>query len=216
MRHACGLLVLLLAILANGSPEWRTVSGRVVDTAGKPVASARIEHGDRRASHSTDVDGHFELTTEAPAVVIRKIGYQSAFLRTDNAEKVRIVLEPARSMTVCKEQFAPKTEQHTCEDFDNLATSYTLTTKDGTAAVGCGRGPFWTFGIPEDALVWNSVEYSESMTGDRAGNVDARGRSRDGTYWRYRGTVGESCIYSKVKQAMVADMDCVMEKPSQK
>ena len=75
-----------------------------------------------------------------------------------------------------------------------------------------GNGPAWSFGVPSDSLVWESVEYSESVTSDYGGIVDASGKTMDGKYWRYRGMFGSFCSYSKVDQATAAVLDCLMGK----
>jgi hypothetical protein len=63
-------------------------------------------------------------------------------------------------------------------------------------------------------MVWQSVEYSETMTEGMPNLlVDGRGKSKDGTYWRYRGMFGDSCSYSKVSQAAAAALDCVLDAP---
>jgi hypothetical protein len=57
--------------------------------------------------------------------------------------------------------------------------------------------------------VWDSVEYAESVTA----NPDARGKTKDGAYRRYRGTIGDSCAYSKVDLAAATAFDCLLDPP---
>jgi hypothetical protein len=100
----------------------------------------------------------------------------------------------------------------TSQDIDYASTAIGVKTKDGRAAIVCGNGPVWSLGVPDDSLVWDSVEYSESVTSDYGGIVDASGKTKDGKYWRYRGIVGSSCSYSKVDRTTASVLDCLMGK----
>jgi hypothetical protein len=204
------LLLLAAGSLAQNDPQSRIISGVVVDVRGKPVEGARIDHGDGHAGHLTDLEGRFEFATTTPAVVIRKMGYQSHFTRTENAVRVRIVLEPDHSFAACTLDVVPKQTVNTGQDIDYTSSTTMIETKAGQAAMVCGNGPFWSFGMPSDSLVWQSVEYSESM--DSVGVVDARGKTKDEKYWRYRGIIASSCFYSEVDQMTAAALDCLMGK----
>jgi hypothetical protein len=46
-------------------PEPRHLIGKVVDTDGKPVIEARIDHGTRPYACQTDREGNFALDTRA-------------------------------------------------------------------------------------------------------------------------------------------------------
>ena len=210
MRYVFGLALLATGLLAQSARQSRTISGVVVDIGGKPLQGARIDHGGSRASHLTDLEGRFEFVTTTPAVVIRKMGYQSHFTRTENAVGVRIVLEPAHPFAACTLDAVPKHTVKTGQDIDYTSTATIIETKEGQAAMVCGNGPSWSFGTPDDSLVWQSVEYSESI--DTSGVVDARGKTKDDKYWRYRGVFGSSCSYSKVDQMTAAALDCLMGK----
>ena len=212
MRYVFGLALLAAGLLAQSTPKSRVISGVVVDIGGKLVQGARIEHGRTRVGQSTDKDGRFEFETDAPAVVIRKVGFQSHFLRTEGAAGARIMLAPAQPVASCTLNSVPKHTVKTGQDVDYTSTATIIETEDGEAALVCGNGPFWSFGVPDDSLVWESVEYSESVTTDYGGIVDARGKTKDGKYWRYRGILGSSCSYSKVDQTTAAALDCLMGK----
>ena len=212
MRYIFGLILSATGLLAQSTLQSRTISGVVVDASGKPVQGARIDHGDSRTGNLTGAEGRFEFVTTTPAVVVRKTGYQSHFMRTENAVGVQIVLEPAHPFPACTLDAMPKHTVKTGEDIDYTSTATIIDTKEGHAAIACGNGPFWSSGIPDDSLVWESVEYSESVTSDYGGIVDARGKTRDGKYWRYRGIFGSSCSYSKVDQITAAALDCLMGK----
>jgi hypothetical protein len=74
-------------------PEAHHIVGTVIDSEGKPVAEARIDHSnDHLKAHQTDPSGRFELDTRAPAIVIRKTGFRSELVRTPDAGGVRVTL----------------------------------------------------------------------------------------------------------------------------
>jgi hypothetical protein len=103
-------------------------------------------------------------------------------MRTENAVGVRIVLEPAHPFAACTLDAVPEHTVKTGQDIDYTSTATIIKTKEGQSALVCGNGPSWSFGTPDDSLVWQSVEYSESI--DYGGAVDARGKTKDGKYWR--------------------------------
>src|SRR2546423_12517525 len=75
-------------------PQERHIIGVVVDSEGKPVVEARIDHSnDNRQVHQTDSEGRFELNTRAPVIVVRKSGFNSSLVRTQDAAEVRVTLQ---------------------------------------------------------------------------------------------------------------------------
>ena len=217
MRRAI-LTLGLLAIFgsAQTNPTPRTISGVTVDSSGKPILQAWIDHtGKFRMTYFTDEKGRFEISTTAPAVVIRKAGFQSVRIPAENASNLSIVLEPARSSVACKLRKMPEIARSESRDSDYTATHSVLKTKEGSKTVTCGQGPNWSLGIPSDSNVRQSELYSEQMV-DRDdegfGLVDARGRNKDGSYWRYRGQFGSSCAYVGVDITTALILDCVIEK----
>ena len=185
--------------------------------AGNPISGARIDHTEhysgRKVEHSSDTEGKFELWSNAVAVVIRKPGFESRrqFLKdTKEPESVRIILRPASEVAAAK----PYTGTCSAEVIESHDVDYTSTftgfkREDGTwLGVTCGRGLNWSHGEPNNSQVWNSEEYSEIMPGgNENGYVDARGKSKDGTYWRYRGVMGFSCSYSTWNKDAVPLLD---------
>ncbi|HUI56491.1 MAG TPA: carboxypeptidase regulatory-like domain-containing protein [Bryobacteraceae bacterium] len=210
MRCVFALVLVANALLGQTGPQARTISGVVLDSSGKPIEGARIEHTGTKRAYATGMDGRFELVTEAPAVVVRKVGFQSYFLRTDGATGVRITLEPAHPAAGCTLDSLPGHTVNFSHDVDYDSSLTIVQTKNGPAALLCGNGALWSGGIPSDSLVWQSVNYSESVNADYGGVVDARGRTRDGKYWRYRGILGSSCSYEKVDLPTATALDCLM------
>ena len=67
----------------------------VVDQEGKPVVEARIDHtADGFRSHTTDAEGKFAVDPKAPLIAIRKAGYRSEIVRTqETLSDLRIILQ---------------------------------------------------------------------------------------------------------------------------
>src|SRR5215469_10219490 len=77
-------------------PEAIRLEGVVVDRDGKPIPGVHVDHhGNLRQTVSTDADGRFDFQTKAPAIVLRKEGYRSQFMRTSGTVQTRIILDPA-------------------------------------------------------------------------------------------------------------------------
>jgi len=214
-------------------PEARTISGLAVDPDGKPISGVRVDHhGNMRQTVSTDPEGRFQLQTKAPAIVLRKTGYRSRFIRTPAAAQVRIVLEPVGSAEMPK--FCSAASQ--CEsivgwqaefcfpkvvgveaspqgrDADYGIRSYIVKTGSGPVGIRHGSGPMWSFGMPVDTDVWKSVEYTEATyVQDELVILDARGRTASGKRWRYLGRFGESASYSDVDEDTSRILDRMLD-----
>jgi len=97
-KLAVGLLFVLIWAPPQAYQEHllrqaRHIVGVVVDSEGRPVAEARIDHSnDSGQVHETDSDGRFVLDTKAPALVVRKVGFHSKLIRTENVAETRVVL----------------------------------------------------------------------------------------------------------------------------
>jgi hypothetical protein len=75
-------------------PQAKHIVGVVIDPEGKPVVEARIDHSnDSRQAHQTDSEGRFELDTKAPILVVRKAGFRSELVRTQDATEARVTLQ---------------------------------------------------------------------------------------------------------------------------
>jgi hypothetical protein len=176
-------------------PQARHIAGVVVDPEGKPVVEARVDHSnDRRQAHQTDPEGRFELDTRAPILVVRKAGFRSELVRTQDGTEVRVTLQKLSEVfPTCSNtgQYAgidgwgaslrfPRTSgvkaSRQGRDIDYGARSYYVDTKQGHKGIMHGSGPLWSFGTPRDQDVWRSVKYEE-VTFDVGGRtiIDARG-----------------------------------------
>ncbi len=212
-------------------PKEQNVSGIVVDSSGHPIKGASIENTDlQRKIVTTDESGRFRITTQAPAFVVRKRGYDGAFLRTVNAKSVRITLRVSKNVVPsCVKESSCKaivgfggffcfaeaegievTEQG--NDVDYGQRFFSVQTKDGVASIWHGAGSSWDWGVPSNEDVWLSIDYSEreSMVAGYT-VIDARGRTADGKFWRYIGRLGESASYRDLDRESATLLDKVLD-----
>ena len=237
MRKIVSLALLLTPIL--GAQAWKeyhlpnpiNFKGIVVDQNGQPVPDVRIDHTDEmRILRRTDAKGAFDFEAIVPAVVFRKEGYQSVFVRTDSSN-LRIVMigSPAAEFPACPAGakvdsisgwdafFAfPKikgvTASGPAQDIDYGARSYSIGSGKGARAIMHGSGPMWDFGMPPEANVWRSVQYQETtLTKDKISVTSASGQFNDGNRWRYLGRFGESASYSDVEPATADILDKLLD-----
>jgi hypothetical protein len=201
-----------------------TIDGMVTDASGKPLEDARIDHTGKRVivvptdlaikpspdEIRTDVEGHFRVTTDAPAFIVRKPGYESQRVRVSGDAQARVILQRIRSMSRCKLSVTPAFKTKAGNDVDYTATWFCIKTKRGRQGIISGSGPTYSLGAPSDLLVWTSVEYSEFMYD--SGVVDASGLSADGKYWRQRSIFGAAAQYYNQTHEDAEQLDCVMDR----
>jgi hypothetical protein len=240
MRKLAAIAVLTLAVaLAQPRsplllPSAQRVTGVVVDEDGKPVDGASIDHTGSRSLHRTDVNGRFDLSTDAPAFVIRKAGYSGLFLQTRSiaatgAPEGRYVLRgsPFRLSTCSRAdiaddvygyrisfEFPNVAEFRTASgrDIDYSVRSYYIDTTSGPKGIQHGEGPMWSFGIPVDDYVWKSAKYEDvSVQAGKITIVDARGQYANGDLWRFLGKFGETASYQDVDEKTGAVLDRVLD-----
>ncbi|MEP7354602.1 MAG: carboxypeptidase-like regulatory domain-containing protein [Acidobacteriota bacterium] len=216
-------------------PQVRHVSGLVVDQSGHPITGAQVDHtGAGFMSIQTGASGEFDVYTRAPAFVIRKGGYESAFVRTPEDGEIRLTLQPspyATGFPACSStqkyeslkagQFKfPRLDgvkaNQTGRDVDYLARTYS----SGKSSITHGAGPSWSKGLPSDSDVWHSIRYQETVRYDQVivDSVayfvlitDARGEDRGGMRWRYLGEFGESASYHGVSAKASVLLDRFMD-----
>ena len=198
--------------------DMRHVSITVVGVNGRPVAGARIDHTgapvfigppNQPIERGTDSDGHFTLTTDKPAVVVRKPGFTSYRLRIDQDGDARVILQPAPPQRKCELAKIPGIRYQPMHDIDYSGVIISVPTAKGRKVVISGRGPSYSFGAPSNSDVWDSVDYSEVM--DPRGVVDARGKLPNGTYWRSRSEFGASAWYVNVDKTTALLLDRLID-----
>lgn len=219
-------------LLQNLHLKPRTFSGTVRSRDGSPVANASIHHtGNRRSVDRTHEYGRFAFVTDAPAVVVRKAGFQSVFLRLPEAGAELAVIaeqDSGRMFPVCVQgkpwgladfmaefrfpriRGVKATKQS--NDVDYGARSYFVTTSSGRYGIQHGGGPMWGGMIPLDDYVWKSTAYQETtyLVDDRT-VIDARGVLTDGRHWRQLGHSGESARYEVADESVARTLDRVLD-----
>ena len=211
-------------------PDTQQASGIVSDSSGRPISGAVIQHlGRSNSDGTTDSSGHFEFSTRVPAFVIRKVGYESVLVRTENAHAIQITLKQSEaaipacsSKSVCTTagwgtvfcfaNIRGVTTSEQINDIDYGKRIYSVRSKHGRQAMSHGGGPMWGAGLPFDEDVWSSVEYSEKSYRYGAGVIiDAKGKSASGKFWRSIGRFGETATYRDVDQESAALLDRVLD-----
>jgi len=233
-KSVIGVILVMVCIHAQALqdlllPQARHITGVVIDAGGKPVVDARIDHtNDRQQGYQTDSEGRFELDTRAPILIVRKAGFRSELVRTQEATGSTVILQKLsenRGFPTCSNsgqydgidgwgasfQF-PRIlrvkASRPAQDADYGARNYYVETKQGPKGITHGSGPLWSFGTPSDQDVWRSVKYEEA-TYDVQGQmiIDARGQLPNGNRWRSLGKFGESASYSNIDETTAKILD---------
>lgn len=208
------------------------VAGVVTDAKGTPLAGVSIDHtGIRSRSVETDAQGRFDIGTRAPAIVFRKIGYQSKYWRVSEDRALAITLSGVVARLADCAQFSkcvtlsgwssefcfPRIRgtkvSEQVNDIDYGARLFSFKIPGGRVWIRHGSGPMWGPGWPLDSDVWSATNYSEKVFSDHDGHpvIDARGESSDGKYWRSLGHFGESAAYREVSKQDAALLDRVLD-----
>ena len=223
---------LLTALLAFSQAPTKRMAGVVVDQDGMPVAGISIDHtGENSRTFETDAQGRFSIHARGPFVVLRKPGYESVRVaveeREDAAVKMRrlAAIDPVPVCNLSGRYL--KLEDSSASfrfpalpgvsaskqgrDIDYAARYYSVKTRAGRASIVHGAGPNWSIGYPTHNRVWESTAYSERLRGAQGWLIDARGRSKDGRFWRSLGYFGESAGYSDVDEMQAKLLDQVLD-----
>ena len=208
----------------------QAVTGVVLDDAGTPVAGAHIDHSDVQAREQlfSDDHGRFQIRTRAPALIVRKLGYDGQLVRLSKTQPIHVVLHRStrrlaacaahcRTLETSASAFCIPTipgvssgEQGRYED--TFVRAFTLAGSEASGEMLHGAGAHWSLGIPYTGDVWESSDYSEhSFIGKGADVIDARGIAPGGKRWRYLGRFGESVSYYEAEPATAAAFDRVID-----
>jgi hypothetical protein len=233
------LCAALLGVALAQSPRERELmlpsavrlSGVVTDSGGRPLSDVWVLHaGNEVRNMTTDSQGRFDIRTRAPAVVFRKPGFQSQYLRVGGDREVAISLAgPAAPMKECE---APSKlvslgggsvfclpripGVHVGEvgvDTDYAYRWFWFRTHPGKVGIEHAEGATWGTGLPFDEDVWSARDYAETAFHGPKGLfiVDARGKSSDGKCWRILGRFSESANYRDVPERYAALLDRVLD-----
>ena len=225
MRCLTRLRVVPVIMFAAALLSGATIEGIVKDASGRPLENARIDHVGKMVVVAatdlaikpspeeirTDADGYFRVTTNTPAFVVRKPGYESERIRVNGDQKLDVVLRPISSTSRCRLSPPPAFKTKAANDVDYSATWYYIQTKTGEQGIISGSGPTYSWGAPSDRDVSTSVEYSEFMY--ESGVIDAAGPA-DGKYWRIKSIFGSAAQYYNQTRETAEQLDCVMDRVS--
>jgi hypothetical protein len=209
--------------LAQTPPAPVSVRGVVVDEQGYPLSGVSVDHIKDRQALTTDAKGEFYISTDTPAVVLRKPGFAPVFLRVTPQTEARIVLrKQIKGMPDClgREKCAYMANGTFCipsvpgvepptggYDGDYEMQAFVLSVSPKAFAAH-GAGPAWSYGTPSDKDIWSSVEYSEidyDYHGLRI--IDAKGKTAEGKLWRFLGKWGETIFYRDLTPAEAQSLD---------
>lgn len=237
-RIAGGILLINSCLLAQGFtdhllPHPLHIAATVLDEEGNPVEAARVDHTDLPGrALETNSSGRFALDTRAPLIVIRKPGFRSEPVHTQDAGELTLTLHKAggdRPFPTCLKgrpyegiegwsaafQFPMISGVKASpqgQDIDYGARNYFIQTKSGRRGIHHGSGPMWSMGFPSTPWVWSSVQYEErSYLLGGFTIIDARGQLSSGQRWRFVGKFGESASYSEVDESAAKELDKVLD-----
>ena len=214
-------------------PQARHITGVVVDSEGKPVVGARIDHTtDRRHEIQTDSRGRFEVDTRAPTFVVRRAGFRGELIHSQDVSELHVALQKLsekRQFPVCSDTGQYESVAGWAASFqfpripgvkvgrqgsdaDYAERYYYVKTRQGPKGIKHGMGPTWSLGMPVDVDVWRSKKYEEvRYDAGVVPVIDARGQLANGNRWRYLGMVGESVSYSDVNEATAKILDVFLD-----
>jgi len=229
-------LVAILYLAVNSSAA--ELKGTVKSTAGKPLAEVFI-YPNRSLNDiaETDDNGFFSLPRHSRVIFFRRAGFRPLTKIVDESTtSLDVVLEEATAT----EWLIPSCSS-TRDSEKRVGFSLRLsTTKEGTVhegsdidysyfsigygpkenrvwLKGIGQGSYATLGVPPEEWVLHAKEFTErSYRSGKAEGADMRGRSVDGTYWRYIGRFGESVEYSGLTEEQAAFFDRIIDKACMK
>lgn len=89
------LLFLLISMFTTSLlAQTKTVTGKITDDAGVPLAGVNVVPAKTKTGTQTDKDGNFSITiTGSPDLIISYVGYQSRTVSTADSDKISISLE---------------------------------------------------------------------------------------------------------------------------
>ena len=93
------LLLLFFSLFASGLlAQNRTITGKVTDDSGAPLAGVNVVPDKSKTGTQTDKDGNFSITVSgSPALVFSYVGFQPRSISTSGADKLTVSLERAVS-----------------------------------------------------------------------------------------------------------------------
>ncbi len=213
-------------------PDFVHLQGTIVGPDGKALSGVAIGHTNYYTDiGQPDAEGRFDLSTRAPAIVFRKEGYRSRYLRVERDASLEIRLQPVdKALDLCSPSAScaplPESLSEFClprvkgvrvgalvSDCDYVVRAFTVRTQAGRRGIGHASGVLWGSGLPHDEDVWSAVEYSETSYRDSRGFpiVDARGKAANGRCWRVLGRFNETAYYRDVPEEAIGLLDKTLD-----
>lgn len=212
-------------------PTEIRVSGMVRDRNMKGIPDVLIAHLGTPRPVLTDKEGRFEFVSRAPAVVFRKVGFESHYLRLKNDTVIDMTLEPStRRMRSCNSGGScyslrgfrswfciPRVRgilaARQNADADYGQRQFFLHGAPRRVHIQHAAGPGWGDTFPLDEEVWAAVEFSEVSYIGAEGLpiIDARGRNSKGERWRAVRRPFEAVVYQSTSQAEAERLDAVLD-----
>lgn len=94
MRKSLLMLLIMLAAVAQGWAQGRTISGKVVDVkTGQAISGVTISSGGKNTI--TDASGNFKISTTANTVSVMSVGYERAELKLGSSNTLNVSLNPS-------------------------------------------------------------------------------------------------------------------------
>src|SRR5215831_16965024 len=93
-----GLLLSIIFFAFTYKTE-RTITGKVTDNKGQPVAFATVTVKGTKIATTTDANGEFSIkvTTDNAILIVSAVGYRDAEIKTSGLNKVEVKLKPTSS-----------------------------------------------------------------------------------------------------------------------
>src|SRR5262245_16495933 len=225
------LLVLIATALCCIEGFASELKGIVKTQAGEPLADVFIFYGrSMRDFTQTYNGGTFSIPGHSKVIFFRRIGYHPFTKIIDSGvTNLEIVLfNSQNSETALPNCQAGESSGKRYGDRFRLLVPDGAKSKEGFDAdygyfsiemQSNGRqvwlegiyGPMATLGLPPEDWILNAVEFSERQYKDQGLYSDIRGRSKDGTYWRYIGAIGESIQYSGLTEEEAKYFDTIID-----
>lgn len=227
MRHPVASLFLVCVMPALcAAAELR---GTVRSPDGKPLPGVDVFSRCRRFD-TTDAEGRFKLQDTQSAHCGRVIFFWGVRVRPlvkiveDSAAELHVVLEENKGDEYRMPDCPADGARRSLGWFLRLTPPPGASVKRARYLHGSGyrvrlarwderpevliSGSQYTYAYPHDDWILNAEEFTLRLV--RLGEhfaLDARGRARDGTRWRYLGTFGEALEYAGVSEQTARSLD---------
>jgi hypothetical protein len=209
------------------------VKGQVVGEDGKSIADVLVVHAKLDHELVTGSDGHVEFETVAPFFLLQRPGFESARVRTIDANDFRVALHKLAqgpSFPVCNaKDLAAKipgwdgifqipavkgVKAKRIDDVDYTERVMHLRSTSRKAVLVQGRGGMWGGDVNvHDDTFWGAIRFREVTYEfhEFLPIIDAKAELPDGTCERQIGEFGETLYYYKISCGLVTPLDKLLD-----